>query len=125
MSTDSSRRIQVPDELKEVLLQFSISYLVEQPPDLIDFAADYFNKLQANRPVSGSTENTGDDNQSVNSQEGDGKSGTDNQSTKFMILLKCSWSMLLSIAASNQVYGCQVSSSRSLSIVNLRYIPLV
>ncbi|XP_043866897.1 cAMP-dependent protein kinase type II regulatory subunit isoform X4 [Drosophila mojavensis] len=71
MSTDSSRRIQVPDELKEVLLQFSISYLVEQPPDLIDFAADYFNKLQANRPATGSTDNTADDNQSVNSQEGD------------------------------------------------------
>lgn len=86
MSTDSSRRIQVPDELKEVLLQFSISYLVEQPPDLIDFAADYFNKLQANRPATGSTDNTADDNQSVNSQEGDGKSGTDNQSAKIMIL---------------------------------------
>ncbi|XP_023162796.1 cAMP-dependent protein kinase type II regulatory subunit isoform X2 [Drosophila hydei] len=71
MSSDSSRRIQVPDELKEVLLQFSISYLVEQPPDLIDFAAEYFNKLQANRPVIGSTDNTADDNQSVNSQEGD------------------------------------------------------
>ncbi|XP_017959151.1 cAMP-dependent protein kinase type II regulatory subunit isoform X1 [Drosophila navojoa] len=71
MSTDSSRRIQVPDELKEVLLQFSISYLVEQPPDLIDFAADYFNKLQANRPATGNTEITADDNQSVNSQEGD------------------------------------------------------
>lgn len=79
MSSDSSRRIQVPDELKEVLLQFSISYLVEQPPDLIDFAAEYFNKLQANRPVIGSTDNTADDNQSVNSQEGDGKSEKENQ----------------------------------------------
>ncbi|XP_064543421.1 cAMP-dependent protein kinase type II regulatory subunit isoform X1 [Drosophila montana] len=71
MSSDSSRRIQVPDELKEVLLQFSIAYLVEQPPDLIDFAAEYFNKLQANRPITASTDNGADDSQSINSQDGD------------------------------------------------------
>ncbi|KAH8416202.1 hypothetical protein KR222_011007 [Zaprionus bogoriensis] len=71
MSSDSSRRIQVPDELKEVLLQFSIAYLVEQPPDLIDFAAEYFNKLQQNRPVAPSSDNFEDDQQSINSQEGD------------------------------------------------------
>lgn len=73
MSSDSSRRIQVPDELKEVLLQFSIAYLVEQPPDLIDFAAEYFNKLQANRPVLTSTDNLPEDQQSLNSLDGDGK----------------------------------------------------
>ncbi|KAH8391045.1 hypothetical protein KR215_004917 [Drosophila sulfurigaster] len=70
MSSDSSRRIQVPDELKEVLLQFSIAYLVEQPVDLIDFAAEYFNKLQAHRPNT-TTSDLNDDNQSINSQEGD------------------------------------------------------
>jgi len=72
MSSDSSRRIQVPDELKEVLLQFSIAYLVEQPSDLIDFAAEYFNKLQAHRPNK-STSDIADDQQSINSQDGDGK----------------------------------------------------
>lgn len=76
MSTESNRRIQVPDELKEVLLQFSIAYLVEQPPDLIDFAAEYFNKLQANRPEISSTDNLADDQQSINSLDGDGKSET-------------------------------------------------
>ncbi|XP_070066589.1 cAMP-dependent protein kinase type II regulatory subunit isoform X2 [Drosophila virilis] len=76
MSSDSSRRIQVPDELKEVLLQFSIAYLVEQPPDLIDFAADYFNKLQANRPIIVSTDNGADDSQSINSQDGDAEPPT-------------------------------------------------
>ncbi|KAH8371015.1 hypothetical protein KR093_005933 [Drosophila rubida] len=70
MSSDSSRRIQVPDELKEVLLQFSIAYLVEQPSDLIDFAADYFNKLQVHRPNT-TTSEVNDDNQSINSQDGD------------------------------------------------------
>jgi len=72
MSSDSSRRIQVPDELKEVLLQFSIAYLVEQPSDLIDFAAEYFNKLQAHRPTT-ATSDIADDQQSINSQDGDGK----------------------------------------------------
>lgn len=89
MSSDSSRRIQVPDELKEVLLQFSIAYLVEQPPDLIDFAADYFNKLQANRPIIASTDNGADDSQSINSQDGDGKS----REKRTEVYLSCSFSI--------------------------------
>ncbi|KRF98020.1 uncharacterized protein Dwil_GK21366, isoform C [Drosophila willistoni] len=71
MSSDSSRRIQVPDELKEVLLQFSISYLVEQPPDVVDYAVEYFGKLQANRPAATNTEHNTDDQLSINSQDGD------------------------------------------------------
>ncbi|XP_041448058.1 cAMP-dependent protein kinase type II regulatory subunit isoform X1 [Drosophila obscura] len=71
MSSDSSRRIQVPEELKEVLLQFSIAYLVEQPPDVIDYAADYFNKLQANRPAPANQDHSQDDQQSINSQDGE------------------------------------------------------
>ncbi|XP_068147545.1 cAMP-dependent protein kinase type II regulatory subunit isoform X1 [Drosophila tropicalis] len=71
MSSDSSRRIQVPDELKEVLLQFSISYLVEQPPDVVDYAVEYFGKLQANRPATTNTEHNTDDQLSINSQDGD------------------------------------------------------
>lgn len=72
MSSDSSRRIQVPDELKEVLLQFSIAFLVEQPPDVIDYAVEYFTKLQADRP-SAITDQSTDDQVSVNSQDADGE----------------------------------------------------
>lgn len=39
-------RVQVPDELREVLLEFTISYLLEQPGDVISYAADYFNRLR-------------------------------------------------------------------------------
>lgn len=39
-------RIQVPDELREVLLEFTISYLLEQPGDVIGYAADYFSRLR-------------------------------------------------------------------------------
>ncbi|XP_017012547.1 cAMP-dependent protein kinase type II regulatory subunit isoform X2 [Drosophila takahashii] len=71
MSSDSSRRIQVPEELKEVLLQFSISFLVEQPPDVIDYAVEYFTKLQAERPSVSHTDQSTDDQLSVNSQDAD------------------------------------------------------
>ncbi|KAH8301602.1 cAMP-dependent protein kinase type II regulatory subunit isoform X1 [Drosophila kikkawai] len=71
MSSESSRRIQVPEKLKEVLLQFSIAFLVEQPPDVIDYAVEYFSKLQAERPSVATTEQSTDDQLSVNSQEAD------------------------------------------------------
>lgn len=64
---------QVPEELKEVLLQFSISFLVEQPPDVIDYAVEYFTKLQSERPSVSHTDQSTDDQLSVNSQDADGK----------------------------------------------------
>lgn len=45
-------RIQVPDELREVLLEFTISYLLEQPGDVIAYAADYFSRLRETRTTS-------------------------------------------------------------------------
>lgn len=43
------QRIQVPDSLRDVLLEFSIAYLLEQPGDVIDYAVEFFTKLQENR----------------------------------------------------------------------------
>lgn len=43
------QRIQVPDDLREVLLEFTISYLLEQPGDVVNYAADYFTRLRENR----------------------------------------------------------------------------
>lgn len=45
----TKQRIQVPDSLRDVLLEFSIAYLLEQPGDVIDYAVEFFTKLQANR----------------------------------------------------------------------------
>lgn len=42
-------RVQVPDELREVLLEFTISYLLEQPGDVVSYAAEYFNRLREAR----------------------------------------------------------------------------
>lgn len=45
----TKQRIQVPDSLRDVLLEFSIAYLLEQPGDVVDYAVEYFVKLQENR----------------------------------------------------------------------------
>jgi len=39
----------IPAELQETLLDFTVHYLVERPPDIIDFAMDYFRGLQERR----------------------------------------------------------------------------
>ncbi|GLV40535.1 Protein kinase cAMP-dependent regulatory subunit type 2 [Carabus blaptoides fortunei] len=53
MNRPQSHRIQVPDELREVLLEFTISYLLEQPGDIIGYAVDYFQRLRDNQPPVG------------------------------------------------------------------------
>ncbi|TMW52004.1 hypothetical protein DOY81_002922 [Sarcophaga bullata] len=69
MSNEQKQRIQVPDELREVLLEFSIAYLLEQPGDVVDFAVDYFSKIQESRAQAGLERGSVDD--SVMSQEDD------------------------------------------------------
>ncbi|KRT85823.1 cNMP binding protein, partial [Oryctes borbonicus] len=49
MSRNPGQRIVVPDDLREVLLEFTISYLLEQPGDVVAYAADYFTRLRDNR----------------------------------------------------------------------------
>jgi cAMP-dependent protein kinase regulator len=49
MSRHEAGRITVPDELRDVLLEFTISYLLEQPGDVVEYAVDFFHKLQENR----------------------------------------------------------------------------
>ncbi|XP_055374078.1 cAMP-dependent protein kinase type II regulatory subunit isoform X2 [Condylostylus longicornis] len=43
------QRIQVPDALRDVLLEFSIAYLLEQPGDVVDYAVEFFTRLQESR----------------------------------------------------------------------------
>lgn len=42
----------IPAELQETLLDFTVHYLVERPPDIIDFAMDYFSNLHSKRNAS-------------------------------------------------------------------------
>lgn len=73
--SNQKKRIQVPDSLRDVLLEFSIAYLLEQPGDVIDFAVDFFTKLQENRKSTNTPPRepqTPDDDESMASQD-DGK----------------------------------------------------
>lgn len=49
MSHQPKQKIQVPDCLRDVLLEFSIAYLLEQPADIVDYAVEFFTRLQENR----------------------------------------------------------------------------
>ncbi|XP_046662439.1 cAMP-dependent protein kinase type II regulatory subunit isoform X2 [Homalodisca vitripennis] len=49
MNRQPSAKNNVPDELRDVLLEFTISYLLEQPPDVLDYAVEFFTKLRDNR----------------------------------------------------------------------------
>ncbi|CAD7013815.1 unnamed protein product [Ceratitis capitata] len=69
MSTDSKQRIQVPEALREVLLEFSIAYLLEQPGDVVDYAVQYFNKLQSNRQAAANFYRPDSPESSIMSQE--------------------------------------------------------
>ncbi|KAL5289219.1 PRKAR2B.2 family protein [Megaselia abdita] len=48
----NKQRLQVPDALREILLEFSIAYLLEQPGDIVDYAVEFFTKLQESRKAS-------------------------------------------------------------------------
>lgn len=64
MSRPQGGRIQVPDDLREILLEFTISYLLEQPGDVINYAVEFFTRLQNNRTttiVRGPTAGTPDE----------------------------------------------------------------
>lgn len=67
----------MPDSLRDVLLEFSIAYLSEQPKDVVDYAVEFFTKLQEKRNHSNnmvSVEINSPDEESILSQE-DGEWG--------------------------------------------------
>lgn len=45
-NSDNAARLNVPDELRELLLDFTIGYLLEQPNNLIDYGIEFFEKLK-------------------------------------------------------------------------------
>ena len=49
MSRDAASRYEIPGQLQQLLLDFTVSCLVERPADLVDFAADYFSQLRQRR----------------------------------------------------------------------------
>ncbi len=47
----TTKDYKIPTELQQVLLDFTVQYLVEQPEDLADFAVVYFSRLKARQPA--------------------------------------------------------------------------
>jgi len=45
-NSDNAARLNVPEELRELLLDFTIGYLLEQPNNLIDYGIEFFEKLK-------------------------------------------------------------------------------
>ena len=48
-SMSSTTHYQIPGELQELLLDFTVQYLIEQPNDIVDFALHYFGKVKDKR----------------------------------------------------------------------------
>jgi cAMP-dependent protein kinase regulator len=48
-SGSSGNQYRIPDELQEILLDFTVNYLIEQPTDIAKFGIEYFVKLTAAR----------------------------------------------------------------------------
>uniref|UniRef100_A0A1B0CGB3 RIIa domain-containing protein n=1 Tax=Lutzomyia longipalpis TaxID=7200 RepID=A0A1B0CGB3_LUTLO len=69
MSNQTKQRIQVPDGLRDVLLEFSIAYLLEQPGDVVDYAVEFFTRLQENRKTNMVAVEAPSPDESVMSQE--------------------------------------------------------
>lgn len=49
MNRSQLGKVSVPDELRDILLEFTISYLLEQPSDVIEYGVEFFTKLKLNR----------------------------------------------------------------------------
>lgn len=48
-ASDNAAKLNVPDELREMLLDFTIGYLLEQPSDIVDYAIEFFDKLKKSK----------------------------------------------------------------------------
>lgn len=59
-ASDNAAKLNVPDELREMLLEFTIGYLLEQPSDIVDYAIEFFDKLKKSKLSSVKQESTGD-----------------------------------------------------------------
>jgi cAMP-dependent protein kinase regulator len=48
-TSETAAKLNVPDELREMLLDFTIGYLLDQPSDIVDYAIEFFDKLKKSK----------------------------------------------------------------------------
>ena len=73
---------------KDTLLDFTVHYLVERPPDIVDFAVDYFSGLQTKRNNADVHNSEDEDMESDEDMFGESKHKKPEQETLEMYLLK-------------------------------------
>ena len=59
----------IPDELQEVLLDFTVNFLIEQPNDIAAFGISYFTKLAASKREEHNVDNASDDESMLSDEE--------------------------------------------------------
>ena len=68
-SAAAGSQYRIPDELQEILLDFTVNYLIEQPSDIARFGVEYFVKLTAARNGNKNNEEEASDDESMLSDE--------------------------------------------------------
>ena len=61
MRMPSQQQYEIPRELQEILLDFTVHYLVEQPGDVVDFALEYFTRLNTSRRTANVVQHSDDE----------------------------------------------------------------
>ena len=61
MKMPSQQQYEIPRELQEILLDFTVHYLVEQPGDVVDFALEYFTRQNTSRRSANAVQHSDDD----------------------------------------------------------------
>ena len=59
MSRPGGQKIVVPKELTNILVDFTVSVLINEPSDIIEFASQYFNQLAVERKSGGGSTSSG------------------------------------------------------------------
>ncbi len=67
----ASRSFEVPAELTSLLLDFTVSVLVNKPADLVEYATNYFNRILSERQTSTANANPIGVNENDNNHFGD------------------------------------------------------
>lgn len=80
----SHSQYEIPTELNNLLIDFTVSVLVNRPSDLIGYAASYFNRLLDERRNSGTTNHSV---HSLNHLTEDDNDSTSSDISKFIITI--------------------------------------
>ncbi|XP_014250546.1 cAMP-dependent protein kinase type II regulatory subunit [Cimex lectularius] len=71
MNRQAGNKINVPEDFRSILLEFTVNFLLEQPTDVIEFAIQHFNQLKIKRDQSTALKPTSQDESASTDDEDD------------------------------------------------------